>query len=92
MTPRATFYPKLETNFTDFNTADLQLNPTYKMTSWSLKMWMYGLNGPYAMTNAYLAQMKDGPSVIKFLKSVYTTVSYIYYIQFFWLFVFLLRF
>ena len=46
-------------------------------------MWMYGLNGPYAMTNAYLAQMKDGPSVIKFLKSVYTTVSYIYYIQFF---------
>ena len=31
MAPRATFYPKPETNFTGFNTVDLRLCPTYKM-------------------------------------------------------------
>ena len=37
MTPRATFYPKPETNFTGFNTAHLRLCPAFKMASWSSK-------------------------------------------------------
>ena len=67
MTPRATFYPKPETNF---NTADLWLSPTYKMASWSLKRRMCGL---WSLCNSKcIAQKKDVPSVIKFLKSVYS--------------------
>ena len=41
MTPRATFYPKLETNFTDFHTVDLRFCPTYKIASWSPKRHMF---------------------------------------------------
>ena len=41
MTPRSTFYPKLETNFTDFHTVDLQFCPTYKMALWSPKRCMF---------------------------------------------------
>ena len=38
MTPRATLYPKPETNFISFNNADLRICFTYKMVLWSPKM------------------------------------------------------
>ena len=41
MTPRATFYPKLETIFTDFHTVDLRFCPTYKIALWSPKRRMF---------------------------------------------------
>ena len=69
MKPRAKFYPKPETNFTGFNTADLRLSLTYKIVLWSLKgeCMVYGR---YAMANA-LHKWKMVPA-IQFLKSVYS--------------------
>ena len=63
MTPRATFYPKAETNFTGFITPDLGLCPTGNMVSWSPKRH---IKNP-AENFEILVEIKDPTNIISSL-------------------------